>query len=1044
MKIIKNNFFIFLLIVLPVMGGIFPPLSTAQNSSPSPSIKDLQKEYETVERNIDELEEFIQEREEGRIPLERLAVALKETERLKKRLEELDKLLEKVKSEDLELPQIQIAGTLKDYGGEPLNKPVENGQILAFQAKAEFPKDTTAQKRGLVWEIFDKDNKSFLSKTCHYDIEGQAIKKGSDEKCKTQADANYDARLRFKIDHFHPGRYQVKLKHWLLDDPEQKTESLYVFAVEEAKFEIRGLVIHGSREADAHLTIIKNVGKNYFPHYESKIDLFGYAYYTLPTSIEEVTVSLKITDQKTGEVLAHSEGSKKRLGDPLKERAGIPIPKETLKPGQKAYLEFSVTSPEGETLTKKIPFAILMPKVKIKELIVSDNTTAKEHLPVLLPNQIPHLFVYYSVPEGIDEVDIYLGVAPRKGDPLFSKKFKKKIKGDRTKQRAGIRLDTIKVPPNKKWFFQAQIKDPDGRDQYKFREFSVRGMTVTLDIPKRLQSGDSAKFRINVSPNSLQPPFDISVDTTKELILAYSPDSFKGTLTGAAFDYAGTGRITVTVKKDGQVATAKGRINVGPAGGGQESVVEFNPPTSVPPASIPPPTPSFNGIEGTGGDSHDSSTESSNDSSESRAPVIRNVVTYHDNAKTKIKQRYQTKNGLRHGKYERFSDEGKKMNVANYVDGELEGQYLHYYLSGPLHNEYFYRQGKPHGLHTQYGSNGKKKLEENLIDGVLQGDWKDYDTYGRLDSFGKYVNDKEEGEWKKNFYKGKTKTIVRYIIEMYKNGKMLWYKHYKIDGTLIEETIFDENGNTVSTKGGKKADQKSDSMTGSGNEVTGTNNKNEQAKSTDSQNKASRQCATVQKNLAQYQTQTNNAQRQVEGIVREFFKALQAKLDRLKQQAQNIGKQIDQEILRNAKAPPPGKSANLINNKYMSSKELARYGRKRKSQVVKIDRERNDTIKFYQTKVNQANLSVKTNCGRLVVDLSTKGIGSEGVSFNKANAMSQCKILVNATMNLRREQQNLKRYNCASASVQKQPSTASDKNKITKPKRLEERRKRRR
>lgn len=1115
----KNDYLKFsaVLISFLLWGIVLSVPSWGKQSSKTLDLESIKKEYQQVEQNLKDLEKFIQEAEENRQTLKRLGNALKKTEELQKRLQELDERLKHLKLDDVELPEIQIAGALKEYDGEPLNKPVQNGEILAFQANAGFPKQASAQKRGIVWEVFDKDNKSFLSKACYYDIKGQPIAKDSDGKCKSQANVNYAARLRFKIDHFHPGRYTVRLKHWLLDNPEQKTESLYAFAVEKAKFEIRGLVIHGSRDANDHLDLMKNlqnVGENYFPKYRDGFDLFGYAYYTLPASMEQVKVSLKVIEKISGEVLIHSEGPKARVGDPAKERAGIPIPEGILKPGQKAFFEFSIISPKGKTLTKKVPFGILKPEIEIKNLIVSDNTTADKHMPVLLPSQTPHLFVYYSVPEDIDEVDIYLGVTPRKGKPLFSKKFKKKVKGDRTNQRSGIRLDTIKVPSNKKWFFQAQIKDSEGRAQYKFKEFTVRGMAVTLSLPKRLKSGDSVPFRINVSPKSMQPPFDIEVDTSKELILAYSAGSLNGTLTGAAFNAGGTGRITVTVKKDGHVAIFKGSIEVSPTGN-RETVADLG--------SLPP-SPSFGGLE-----------QSFSGISESG---LKEVIEYWDDAKTKIHVKY-TKNaqGEKHGLFESFNENGTPSQKGTYRHGEKEGLWKDWcdnrqilsrawnFLNGEFHGEVKswhcrtgkqstqenYNLGKRDGFHKHWFENGSIKTEMRYANGNLQSQ-KSYGTDGSLVS---ETNIQSGVEHEKSYredgtlssesifsvgpgpeFRKKAGVIREYddnhlgkVRNEYKriNGKEVLARTCYYDeksGRLNQVDFYENDSNernlrTITTfdpfNGGKirafvntrsgpdKSTQEYvggemlpacgdddwgvPSRFGSLKADDGADKKNSSLNSSLQQNQNKQKCQNTQRNLNKLMNQTANLEKNLNGYFGKYINDVKAKMNRLNLQYKEIEKQRDKEILDNATAPPSGKTANLVNNKYMDNAEIKRYSEKYRSKLSKKKREYKKTKSFLDTRLRQGNLSwsnKRKDCGRLTVEFSGRGIGSEGITFNKSQAMTACKSWVNAKQAIKREQFNLQRYSCGSVSAPTQSSISSGKNQSTESRALEERKRRRR
>ena len=73
-------------------------------------------------------------------------------------------------------------------------------------------------------------------------------------------------------------------------------------------------------------------------------------------------------------------------------------------------------------------------------------------------------------------------------------------------------------------------------------------------------------------------------------------------------------------------------------------------------------------------------------------------------------------NGMRHGLYSRFYDNGVPMIEATYKDDKLNGSYVHYYL------------------------NGMVKEEGSFKDGSKIGEWKIYDIEGNLISTDNYLD----------------------------------------------------------------------------------------------------------------------------------------------------------------------------------------------------------------------------------------------------------------------------------------------------------------
>ena len=76
----------------------------------------------------------------------------------------------------------------------------------------------------------------------------------------------------------------------------------------------------------------------------------------------------------------------------------------------------------------------------------------------------------------------------------------------------------------------------------------------------------------------------------------------------------------------------------------------------------------------------------------------------------------------------------------NYIDGKLNGQCIKNYYN-EISNIY-YVNGLKHGMYKEYFDNGKLKYEINYVNGNIHGMYKEYFDNGELNSEIYYVNGK--------------------------------------------------------------------------------------------------------------------------------------------------------------------------------------------------------------------------------------------------------------------------------------------------------------
>jgi len=117
------------------------------------------------------------------------------------------------------------------------------------------------------------------------------------------------------------------------------------------------------------------------------------------------------------------------------------------------------------------------------------------------------------------------------------------------------------------------------------------------------------------------------------------------------------------------------------------------------------------------------------------------------------------------GKLRRFNGQIEK--IIEYKNGLKQGVERHFYPSGILFKEQFYREGKPIGNHREWFKNGKKKRLTQFKNGQHHGDYIHWYDNGQVYIYTKYDNGQIQGHklWRKN-----GRIYANYV---YKNGKRL-------------------------------------------------------------------------------------------------------------------------------------------------------------------------------------------------------------------------------------------------------------------------------
>jgi len=139
------------------------------------------------------------------------------------------------------LDSFAIKGYL-EKSGEAITVPVFAGQKVRFQATAPYASEYPPRARGLTWTFHSPDSRELLTRSCHYDVQGQVIS-GSASGCEPQSGANYQATFRFEIKDVESGAYRVSLRHYLLDEPDISITAHQDFRVQSQRVDLAPLKI---------------------------------------------------------------------------------------------------------------------------------------------------------------------------------------------------------------------------------------------------------------------------------------------------------------------------------------------------------------------------------------------------------------------------------------------------------------------------------------------------------------------------------------------------------------------------------------------------------------------------------------------------------------------------------------------------------------------------------------------------------------------------------------------------------------------------------
>ena len=85
--------------------------------------------------------------------------------------------------------------------------------------------------------------------------------------------------------------------------------------------------------------------------------------------------------------------------------------------------------------------------------------------------------------------------------------------------------------------------------------------------------------------------------------------------------------------------------------------------------------------------------------------------------------------------------------TGEYVEGERQGVWRHYFVDGPVRSEGTYEKGVVDGAWTWYRSTGGLLQRGGFLDSEKHGLWERWDVDGNLIDQGTWDHGKKTGEW---------------------------------------------------------------------------------------------------------------------------------------------------------------------------------------------------------------------------------------------------------------------------------------------------------
>lgn len=171
------------------------------------------------------------------------------------------------------------------------------------------------------------------------------------------------------------------------------------------------------------------------------------------------------------------------------------------------------------------------------------------------------------------------------------------------------------------------------------------------------------------------------------------------------------------------------------------------------------------------------------------------ILSYYETGE-KYEEYQYIADSVKHGLYRRYSQDGRLLESANYVNGKLEGERIIYnFASGVKEISEIYKNDLLDGRHIVFHPNGEMQSLGVYKNNVLSGTVRFFDTSGMLENKFQYVNNFEVLPFKEYHENGTvkwegTKRHDHFWGLKYDYGLL---KEYDEDGKLIRKIMCDEN-----------------------------------------------------------------------------------------------------------------------------------------------------------------------------------------------------------------------------------------------------------
>jgi len=227
---------------------------------------------------------------------------------------------------------LTVRGYLNDYGGAPIEAPVANGAILAFDTEASYPPAAIPPVTTLSWQVMD--------------AAGNAIAGLGKREQIAEAGVTKVHRFKFRPDGLRNGAYRVVLTRRASDDMGSVVEGSTGFSIFQS-LSITRVVVTTDSEATRHTETIRP---------EQTPMLF--AYYIAVEGTREINAELSVRDAETGVEYARQSVERPVKPNVAEQRIGLGLDPGAVPSGRKAIFVAALAAAGGPVVTREAIFSV--------------------------------------------------------------------------------------------------------------------------------------------------------------------------------------------------------------------------------------------------------------------------------------------------------------------------------------------------------------------------------------------------------------------------------------------------------------------------------------------------------------------------------------------------------------------------------------------------------------------------------------------------------------------------------------------------------------